>query len=291
MKSKIKVKFPSNIQSPINDTTEPEPIENEKKHLSPLIKWSGGKGDEISQFINYFPNDIDTYIEPFIGGGAVYFYLNHKKNVINDVHKELVDFYKTIKEGNIKEIYNFMDSHPNDEITYYQVRDKMDYSEPIENAKRFYYLRKTCFRGMLRYNKDGKFNIPYGKYKSINYTELLNDDITKLLKNTEIHNKDFSEIFYIYNNPKNFMFLDPPYDSKFTDYGYCQFGEVHHRKLAKCFKETKIRCLMVIGKTKLIEELYGDYIVGEYEKKYRFKIHSGRVGSEIDTKHVIIKNF
>lgn len=161
MKPKIKVKLPKIIQPielPINDTTMPI----EKKHLSPLIKWSGGKGDEINQFIKYFPNDIDTYIEPFIGGGAVYFNLNHNKNVINDVHSELIDFYKTIKEGNAKEIYNFMESHPNDETTYYQVRDKMDYSIPIENAKRFYYLRKTCFRGMLRYNKDGKFNIPYG---------------------------------------------------------------------------------------------------------------------------------
>jgi DNA adenine methylase len=198
---------------------------------------------------------------------------------------------EAIKEGKSEDIYNFMEQHPNDETTYYKVRDEMTIYDYLENAKRFYYLRKTCFRGMLRYNKKGEFNIPYGKYKTMNYKEIKNKDYENLLKNTEIYNGDFSTIFEKYNSPNNFMFLDPPYDSKFTDYGYCQFGEEQHRQLAKCFKETKIRCLMVIGRTKLIDELYGDYIVGEYEKKYKFKIHSGRVGDEINTKHVIIKNF
>jgi DNA adenine methylase len=87
------------------------------------------------------------------------------------------------------------------------------------------------------------------------------------------------------------MFLDPPYDSEFTDYGYCKFGKDEHRKLAKCFKETKIQCLMVIGKTDFIVELYKDYIVAEYPKKYRFKLHSGRIGDNINTNHLIIKNY
>ena len=84
------------------------------------------------------------------------------------------------------------------------------------------------------------------------------------------------------------MFLDPPYDSEFTDYGYCSFGKEEHEKLAECFKNTKIKCLMIIGKTDFISNLYKDYIVDEYDKKYRFKLHSGRVGNEINTKHLII---
>ena len=85
------------------------------------------------------------------------------------------------------------------------------------------------------------------------------------------------------------MLLDPPYDSEFTDYGYCSFGKDEHLKLAKCFKETKIKCLMIIGKTQFITDLYKDYIVEEYDKKYRFKLHSGRIGNEINTKHLVIK--
>jgi len=258
--------------------------------LKPIIKWSGGKGDEIKKFIHHIPDDINIYIEPFIGGGALYFHLNHNKCVINDIHKELIDFYNSIKKGYSRDIYDFMKLHPNEEKTYYKVRD-YDNTDELDNAKRFYYLRKTCFRGMLRYNKNGKFNIPFGRYKTYNFENILDKNYTKLLQNTDIYNESFELIFKKYNNKKNFMFLDPPYDSEFTDYGYCTFGKEEHIKLANCFKKTKIRCLMIIGKTKFIEELYDGYIVEEYDKKYKFKIHSGRVGDEINTKHIIIKNY
>jgi DNA adenine methylase len=182
-------------------------------------------------------------------------------------------------------------NNKNDEETYYNIRDKMVINNSLDIAKRFYYQRKTCFRGMLRYNKFGKFNIPFGKYKTINFSQLQNKEYEDLLKRTEIINTGFEYIFENYNDENNFMFLDPPYDSEFTDYGYCQFGKEEQKKLAKLFKETKIKCLMVIGKTPFIEELYKDYIIEEYEKKYKFKLYAGRIGDEINTKHLIIKNF
>ncbi len=264
--------------------------EEKRPNLKPIVKWSGGKQDEIKNILPYIPENIDIYLEPFVGGGAVYFHLNPKKAVINDVHKELIDFYTAIKNGHSNEIYKFMSDHNNDEETYYKVRSYNN-EDPLDNAKRFYYLRKTCFRGMLRYNKKGEFNIPFGRYKNYNFEEIKNNHYETLLKNTEIYNKDFEYIFNNYNSEDNFMFLDPPYDSEFTDYGYCSFGKKEHEKLAQLFKETKIKCLMIIGKTNFIQELYKDYIHGEYEKKYRFKLHSGRVGDEINTKHLIIKNY
>ena len=260
------------------------------KSLSPIVKWSGGKKEELKNILEHIPEKYNIYLEPFVGGGAVYFNLNPNKSVINDVHKELIDFYQSIKDGKADEIYKFMKEHENDEETYYKVRG-YDNNDKLDNAKRFYYLRKTCFRGMLRYNKNGKFNIPFGRYKNYNYEEIKNKDYEDILKRTEIFNKDFEYIFENYNSSENFMFLDPPYDSEFTDYGYCTFGKEEQKKLAKCFKETSIRCLMIIGKTTFIEELYKDYIVDEYDKKYKFKLHSGRVGDEINTKHLIIKNY
>jgi len=259
--------------------------------LKPLIKWSGGKSDEIKLFEKYIPANYDTYLEPFIGGGSLYFYLSPKKSVISDVHTELIDLYSCIGEGKAKDIYDFMATNPNDEETYYKIRDKMEIKEKLDNAKRFYYQRKTCFRGMSRYNKSGKFNIPFGKYTNINYSDLQNKDYETLLSRTEILNKGFEHVFENYNSADNFMFLDPPYDSEFTDYGYCKFGKEEQKKLAELFKETKIKCLMVIGKTKFIEELYKDYIVDEYDKKYKFKLYAGRVGDEINTKHLVIKNY
>jgi DNA adenine methylase len=144
---------------------------------------------------------------------------------------------------------------------------------------------------MSRYNKSGKFNIPFGRYKTCNFEILKEEKYCELFKNTDVLCKDFTWIFENYNDKDNFMVLDPPYDSEFTDYGYCSFGKEEHRKLAELFKTTKIRCLMIIGKTDFIEELYKDYIVKEYPKKYKFKLHSGRVSSKINTNHLVIKNF
>lgn len=259
--------------------------------LKPLVKWSGGKSDELLKILPHIPTKIDTYLEPFIGGGAVFFHVNPAKAAISDVHSELIDFYKAIKNGKGNEIYKFMEEHPNEEQVYYHVRDELVPTTYLNNAKRFYYLRKTCYRGMLRYNKAGKFNIPYGRYKTCNFEELKTDGYTELLKNTNIHKKSFEYMFKNYNSKENFMFLDPPYDCEFTDYGYCQFGRDKQEKLAECFKNTSIRCLMIIGKTDFISQLYAGYIVGEYDKKYRFKLHSKRVGNEINTKHLIIKNY
>ena len=259
--------------------------------MKPLFKWSGGKQDEIKNFEEHIPKDFETYVEPFVGGGSLFFHLSPKKAVINDVHKELVDFYRSIKEGKGTEIHDFMLTSPNDEETYYKVRNEMVVENELDSAKRFYYQRKTCFRGMLRYNKHGKFNIPFGRYKKISFSEVKDTRYYDLLQRTEVHNEDFEKIFQMYDDEKYFFFLDPPYDSEFTDYGYCKFGKEEHLKLASLFKKSKSKCLMIIGKTKLIQDLYSEYIVDEYAKKYKFKIHSGRVGNEIDTNHLIIKNY
>jgi len=257
--------------------------------MKPLIKWSGGKGDEIKMFEKYFPV-YTTYLEAFVGGGSLFFYLNPMKAIINDVHNELIDLYKNIGLGKGRDIFQFMEENPNDEPTYYKIRE-MEINDTLDSAKQFYYQRKTCFRGMLRYNKKGKFNIPFGRYKTINYNELINKDYETLLARTEILNKSFEYLFENYNDENNFMFLDPPYDSEFIDYGYCKFGKDEHKKLALLFKNTKIKCLMIIGKTNFIEELYKDYIVDEYDKKYRFKLYNNRIGNEINKKHLIIKNY
>lgn len=259
------------------------------KMLKPLIKWSGGKYDELRHILPHLP-EYETYLEPFIGGGALFFRIAPEKAVISDVHEELIDFYKSIQNGEARSIHDFMNEHGNEESVYYNVRG-MKPTCQLEVAQRFYYLRKTCYRGMLRYNKSGGFNVPYGRYKTISYDSLLEPAYEALLKRTTILLSGFETIFQTYNSPSNFMFLDPPYDSEFTDYGYCSFGKEEHKLLAECFKSTRIKCLMVISKTQFIEDLYKDYIVDEYDKKYRFKLHSNRVGSEINNKHLIIKNY
>lgn len=259
--------------------------------MKPLVKWSGGKTDEIEKIKPHIPQDYDTYLEPFVGGGAVYFDLKPHKAVINDIHPELANFYQQIKEGNGVRLYDILKDIKTDEENYYFMRDLFEPEDKLEEALKFYYLRKTCFRGMLRYNSSGKFNIPYGRYKTINIEDIKNKNYYDVMKNTEVLNKDFSYVFENYNNKDNFAFIDQPYDSVFTDYGYCEFKRDDQERLANCFKTTNIRCLMVVGETDYIKRLYDGYIVDTYPKKYKFKIHSGRVGDDINTNHLIIKNF
>lgn len=275
---------------------------NATQPLKPLCKWSGGKRDEIKEFKRFYPSEFDRYLEPFAGGAAVFFDLEHGgENVINDVHPELVNFYYQMALGHSQEIYDLVSSWGISEQDYYYVRGggkKLPKGSPvfipsndIEKAAQFIYLRKTCFRGMIRYNSEGKFNIPWGKYKSVNFNDLINPRYTSLLERTTITLGDYSVVFDNYNGPNNFFFIDQPYDSTFSDYGGDDFTRQNQIELFEKFSTSDSKCLMVVGGSPFIRELYQDYIVHEYPKNYSFKIYAGRVGSEINVNHLVITNY
>jgi DNA adenine methylase len=270
--------------------------------LKPLCKWSGGKRDEIKQFKSFYPENFDRYVEPFAGGAAVYFDLNFNgENVVNDIHPELVNFYRQIKNGHANEIYDLVNSWGKGEMDYYYVRgggkklpkgsDVFVPKNDIEKAAQFIYLRRACFRGMIRYNSSGKFNVPWGKYKTLNFEDIRNPKYTELLQRTEIMEGDYKDVFDRYNSEENFFFIDQPYDSVFNDYGTDNFTRQNQEELFKKFSTTKSKCLMIVGGSDFIRELYKDYIVYEYPKKYSFKIYAGRVGDEINVNHLVIKNY
>lgn len=273
-----------------------------KISLKPLCKWSGGKRNEIVIFKKYYPKKYKRFLEPFAGGAAVFFDLNFEGlNVINDIHPDLINFYKQISLGYANQIYDLVTSFGIGEKEYYIVRGggkKLVNGETpfipkndIERAAQFYYLRKTCFRGMLRYNKEGQFNIPWGKYKTVNFEELKKQEYTDLLSRTDIMIGDYTKVFEKYNSEDNFCFIDQPYDSVFNDYGFDNFDRQKQIELAEIFKTTKNKCLMVVGGSDFIRELYDGYIKFEYPKNYAFKIHSGRVGNEINVNHLVITNY
>lgn len=283
--------------------------------MKPIVKYRGGKSKEIPQILPYIPQFTGRYIEPFFGGGALFFYLEPHKAIINDINKSLVDFYVEIKE-NYSEIKEELSSiemfytenrsafdklkmeFPDDRVDdsneglYYKIRDmynKLSVSE-FSYGTIYYFINKTAYSGMIRYNSSGHFNVPYGRYKNFN-TSLLTEAHHSLLKNTEIFNTSYEDIFALANDD-DFIFLDPPYDCVFSDYGNESmkdgFGEDRHRKLADDFRKLKCKALMVIGKTQLTEELYGDLIVAEYEKSYAVNIRN-RFKSE--SKHILVANY
>lgn len=272
------------------------------KNLKPLCKWSGGKRDEIKTFSRFYPKKYDRFIEPFAGGAAVYFDLNFQgENIINDIHPELINFYKQMKMGHANDIFNIVSSFGQSENDYYIVRGggkklpkDIEVFQPkndVELAAKFIYLRRSCYRGMIRYNNNGGFNVPWGRYKTLNFNDLINPEYTNLFKRTKIMNGDYKLVFDMYDGPENFYFIDQPYDSTFNDYGGDNFNRENQLELFEKFSNTHAKCLMIVGGSDFIRELYSDYIKFEYPKQYAFKIHSGRIGNEINVNHLVITNY
>jgi DNA adenine methylase len=283
--------------------------------MKPLLKYRGGKSKEIPHLIKHIPKYSGRYIEPFFGGGALFFHLEPKRAIINDINSKLIAFYLGVKDNfetlktelteieklyikNRKKFEELKSKTPEERVDdanepiYYQIRDMFnDLTEKkYSDALLYFFINKTAYSGMIRYNTKGEFNVPYGRYANLT-TSLVTKAHNKLLANTEIYNLDYSEIFKM-SKDNDFMFLDPPYDCVFSDYGNVEhkdgFNERNHIELANQYKRLKCKALMVIGRTTLSEKLYGDMIVDEYGKSYAVNIRN-RFKSEAS--HILISNY
>lgn len=282
--------------------------------MNPVLKYRGGKSREIPQFFKCIPNDYDRYIEPFFGGGAVYFYLEPNNSIINDVNERLMSFYRQLRNeysemrvqlDELQHIYETNQAEykrlkaqspdervPNDnEKLYYKMRRLFNYpDDTFLDGVVYFFINKTAYSGMIRYNNNGEYNVPFGRYPNFN-TKLVTEGHSRLLQNAELYNLDYKEIFNKAGN-NDFIFLDPPYDCVFNDYGNIDmmngFDETEHRRLADDFKNLPCRSLMVIGKTPLTMELYGDYVYDQYYKNYAVNIKN-RFNN--DKMHIIVKNY
>ena len=283
--------------------------------MKPLVKYRGGKSKEIPNLEKHIPQFNGRYIEPFFGGGAMFFYLEPKKAIINDINSKLMEFYKGVKTNfetlqrelseiertyriNRKKFEELKAKTPTERVNdenealYYQIRDMFNdlVEKKYSDALLYFFINKTAYSGMIRYNSKGEFNVPYGRYANLN-TSLATKAHSKLLSNTEIYNLDYKDIFEMAEED-DFMFLDPPYDCVFSDYGNAEhkdgFNEKNHTELANAYKKLKCKALMVIGRTPLTEKLYGDMIVDEYGKSYAVNIRN-RFKSEAS--HILISNY
>ena len=283
--------------------------------MKPIIKYRGGKSKELEELLPHIPKFTGRYIEPFFGGGAMYFHLEPKQAIINDINAPLMDFYKGVRDDyntvraeldELQRIYevnraefDLRKSQTPDlrvedanEALYYQIRDMYNglVKRNFSKAAIYYFINKTAYSGMIRYNAKGEFNVPYGRYKNFN-TNILTQEHSDLLKTAEIYNGDYKSVFDK-SEVGDFIFLDPPYDCIFSDYGNEEyktgFGEDSHRQLAEDIKNLHCPALLVIGKTPLIEELYRGMIVAEYDKSYAVNI---RNRFKAAATHCIITNY
>lgn len=243
--------------------------------LTPILKWVGGKKQLLSEITPLIPKKITTYVEPFIGGGAVLFNLQPKKAIINDLNEELINTYKVVKESP-KELLELLKIHDknNCEDYFYEIRaldrtNNFENMTNIEKAAKVIYLNKTCFNGLYRVNKAGLFNSPYGKYKNPN---IINES-TILAMSDYFNNNNIKIIQGDYKNAlkdlkKNtFVYFDPPYmpistSSSFTNYTKTSFNEKEQIELKKeCDKldNKGIKFMLSNSDHPLIRELYKDF--------------------------------
>lgn len=282
--------------------------------MNPVLKYRGGKSREIPRFLQYIPDDFNRYIEPFFGGGAVYFYLEPDNAIINDLNTRLMTFYQELRsnypemrkqldelqslyEKNQKEYKRLKTLSPNERVPnaneelYYKMRELFNHPNgEFLDGVLYFFINKTAYSGMIRYNNSGEYNVPFGRYPNLN-TRLITEQHSELLQRTELYNLDYKKIFDMAQED-DFIFLDPPYDCVFNDYGNIDmmngFDEEQHRRLAEEFKKLPCRALMIIGKTPLTEELYKDYIFDEYYKNYSVNIKN-RFNN--DKMHIVVKNY
>jgi DNA adenine methylase len=249
----------------------------------PFLKWAGGKSRLIQQYIPYFPNNYKNYYEPFLGGGAVFFYLQPTTAILTDINAELINTYCCVRDR-VDELIYLLKEHKSrhNKDYYYSVRNN-SVSSDIEKAARLIYLNKTCFNGLYRVNSQGKFNVPLGRYENPNICpENLLKVASVALSHAEIQQADFTEVLNHATSSDDFVFFDPPYHpisetSYFTAYSQNCFSKKDQEILRDTCAELASRGVKVMvcnSDSEFISKIYSDINFETYRIKAARSINS-----------------
>jgi DNA adenine methylase len=246
-----------------------------------FIKWAGGKTQLLNQFADFFPKQFNKYVEPFLGSGAVFFYIKNiyhdKEFFLSDNNQELINCYEIIKcdvEGLLDLLKEHRSKHCKEYYYFQRGVDTKNLSK-MEAAARFIYLNKTCFNGLYRVNSKGKFNVPIGSYKNPSiFQEKDLREAQKLLQGVTLKAIPFEEIINIAQQ-KDFVYFDPPYhplspSSSFTSYTSSSFLEKDQSRLADVYRELDEKgCKLMLSNSysDFILELYSDYRIEKVSAK------------------------
>lgn len=253
--------------------------------VKPFLKWAGGKAQLLHELAKLCPNNIRKYYEPFLGGGALFFFLGPKNYLLSDNNPELINLYKCVAD-HPREIIRNLETMKNEESYFYNIRNKSFFElDKIYAAARTIYLNRTCFNGLYRVNKKGHFNVPYGKYKNPNIVQkekiLL---ASRLLSSRKIKLMDFREIEKMKFSKDDFIFFDPPYVpaggyADFKRYTQKQFTYDDHLELAEIFTKlatNKLRLILTNSDTHFVRKLYERHKIITVESKRLINIKSDK---------------
>lgn len=202
-------------------TLSVSPVNNS---VSPFLRWAGGKRWLVSAYPDLLPQTYNIYHEPFLGSGAMYFYMRPAKAILGDANADLINAYSGIK-NDWQSIYKILEKYQrlHNKDFYYEIRAK-NFRNLTKKAAQFIYLNRTCYNGLYRVNSSGTFNVPIGTRTRI----LLESDnfqaVSNQLKKAKLHTIDFEDI--INNAAKgDFLFVDPPYTVKHNQNGFVQYND------------------------------------------------------------------
>lgn len=228
----------------------------------PFIKWVGGKRSIVNQLLERVPEKYDKYVEPFIGGGALFFALNPEQAYISDINFYLMITYRVIRDD-VWQVIEYLKEHKKKhKLEYFQnARKKLSREQdPCKIASIFIYLNKTCYNGLYRVNKSGQFNVPMGKYKD---PKILDEEnliaCSKFLQHTEIYQHNF---YQLTPQKNHFYYIDPPYHKTFSNYDGSGFGDAEHELLSEfCHQIDKVGGFFMLSNsdTKFVRKLYNRY--------------------------------
>lgn len=241
--------------------------------LKPIIKWAGGKSRMIQHLTNNIKEINGTYYEPFVGGGALFLYLKPKKWVINDTNKQLIDMWIQIRDSPnrlYEELNILVNAYLGSENKkdFYMTKRELFNDSPTPSL--FIFLNKTCFNGLYRVNKSGKFNVPWNKNQDPHFPSLEHIMSISMYMNTtegEIRCTDWEQAISDIE-PNDFIYLDPPYYPKnstsFTTYTKDNFTIEDQKKLSVRISELKnIDIMLSNSNVPKVLELYSSFIIQE----------------------------
>jgi DNA adenine methylase len=272
------------------------PLSEAHSLATPIIKWAGGKSSLLAQFKPFFPSTYNRYLEPFIGGGAVFFYLQPPQSYLLDLNPHLIELYQVV-QNSVDQLIDALSQHWYDKEHFYRVRAQdTALMTPVERAARFIFLNKTCYNGLYRENNKGAFNVPFGKH--IN-PAICDENALRAanirLQSARFEVADFECILDVAENG-DLVYFDPPYvplstTSSFTTYTKNGFTVEDQRRLADTYRKLDERgCLLLLSNSNapLVYELYKNYTV--HEISARRAINSKAHGRGV-IKELLIMNY
>lgn len=245
----------------------------ERAVAKPFLKWAGGKTQLLPQLLPLLPARFRRYHEPFVGSGALFFRVNAERTLddvfLSDSNAALIELYQIVRD-HVDDLVTSLAQHRNEADYFYQTRG-LDPAglTPVERASRFIYLNKTCYNGLFRLNRSGRFNVPFGRYRN---PDIVNDaglrTASRALQDVQLSAGSF-ETCLERALPGDFLYFDPPYHpvsttARFTAYTGLSFGERDQQQLRDVFAELDRRgCLVMLSNsdTELIRSLYRDYTI------------------------------